>query len=83
MIIQAKITSKGQVTIPKRVRDYLKASAGDKLQFIIDRQGRVILTIKTVSIADVLGAFHHKARKKTTIEDMDKAISNRMRRKFK
>lgn len=80
---QAKLTSKGQITIPKPIREYLKLHTGDKLQFIIDRQGRVMLTAKTININEVLGLFHNKSRGKTSIEEMNVAIAKRMKRKFK
>lgn len=81
---QATVTSKGQITLPKAIRDYLKLHTGDQLQFIIDRTGRVVLTAKTISIEDVVGTFNYKAlKKKTTIADMDEAIRKRMRRKYK
>ncbi len=81
---QAKLTSKGQVTIPKQIRDYLKLHTGDQLQFIIDRTGRVVLTAQCIDIKEIFGMFNYKAtRKKTRIKDMDAAIAKRMRRKFK
>ena len=81
---QAKLTSKGQITIPKSIRDYLKLHTGDQVQFIIDRTGKVVLTAKTIDITEVVGMFNYKAtKKKTTIRDMDEAIAKRMRRKYK
>ncbi|MFI4989890.1 MAG: AbrB/MazE/SpoVT family DNA-binding domain-containing protein [Solirubrobacterales bacterium] len=38
----AKITSKGQVTIPKDVRDALKLHEGDELHFRVERSRAVI-----------------------------------------
>jgi len=38
----ARITSKGQVTIPKPIRDYLDLRTGDELLFVV-REGRVHL----------------------------------------
>ena len=81
---RAKLTSKGQITVPKAIRDYLKLKTGDQLQFIIDKSGRVMLTAKTIAIKEIVGMFHYKAtKKKTTIRDMDEAIAKRMRRKYK
>ncbi len=32
---QATLTSKGQVTIPKEIRDALRLSTGEKIEFIL------------------------------------------------
>lgn len=81
---QAKLTSKGQITIPKSIRDYLRVHTGDQLGFIIDKNGRVILTAQTIDVKELFGIFNYKAtKKKTTIKDMDEAIARRMRRKYK
>lgn len=38
----AKITKKGQITIPKRVREYLKVRDGDDLIILLDDEKIVI-----------------------------------------
>jgi antitoxin PrlF len=43
--IISTITSKGQVTIPVEVRDYLGLSTNDKVAFIIDDNGAVRLKV--------------------------------------
>jgi antitoxin PrlF len=37
------VTSKGQVTIPKPIRDRLGIKAGTKVAFILDKDGRAFL----------------------------------------
>lgn len=37
------ITSKGQVTIPKHIRDALQLEAGNAVDFLVNRQGEVVL----------------------------------------
>jgi antitoxin PrlF len=39
MEVQAKVTSKGQVTIPREVRQALRLQAGDVVVFEVDDQG--------------------------------------------
>jgi AbrB family looped-hinge helix DNA binding protein len=41
-ILTSRITSKGQTTIPKRVRDSLNISAGDVISFEV-REGEAVL----------------------------------------
>jgi AbrB family looped-hinge helix DNA binding protein len=38
------LTVKGQVTIPKRVRDALGLKPGDGVDFVVDDRGKVIVT---------------------------------------
>ena len=49
------ITSKGQVTIPKPVRDKLKLHAGDRLDFIVESDGTVRIVPVTSSIRELKG----------------------------
>jgi antitoxin PrlF len=47
MKVDAKITSKGQITVPKQVRASLGVGAGDRIRFIRDDHG-----IHVVPVAD-------------------------------
>lgn len=38
-----QVTVKGQVTIPKKVRDYLGIAAGNGVEFEVNAQGQVLL----------------------------------------
>lgn len=73
------ITSKGQLTVPKNIRDFLKIETGDKVEFIIDEEGHVILSPKTLRVDDICGMF--TKRKGITIEDMNNAIAHYMKGK--
>ena len=37
----ATVTSKGQVTIPKRIRDELGLSAGTAVEFVLEEDGTI------------------------------------------
>ncbi len=36
------LTSKGQLTVPKEVRELLKLKTGDKIQFMINKEGKIL-----------------------------------------
>jgi antitoxin PrlF len=38
-----RMTSKGQVTIPKRIRDYLGLKPGSQVEFIIGAEGQIVV----------------------------------------
>lgn len=80
-MIQAKLTSKGQVTIPKTIREYLKIHSGDQIQFIINRKGYVVLTAQTLYVQDLFGIIKPK-QKKTTDKNLKDALGKAATRRF-
>lgn len=71
----ATLTSKGQVTIPKRIRDYLKIDTGSKVDFIIDENGEVKIIPLNVPVQTLSGILHRSGMRAASIEEMEKAIS--------
>ena len=79
----ATVTSKGQVTIPKSIRDTLRLQTGDKLEFIVTQEGDTLLRPVTKKVDDVFGRLHKPERGAVSVEDMDAAIRRRARTQFK
>jgi AbrB family looped-hinge helix DNA binding protein len=67
MDARAKITSKGQVTIPKSVRDALQLDEGDELLFRVERSRAVIA--KTPDLLALAGTVAVPAGKRGTAWD--------------
>lgn len=42
--MEVKLSSKGQLVLPKSIRDYLDLSSGDSLKVDIDSNHRIVLT---------------------------------------
>lgn len=78
---QAKLTSKGQITLPKTVRKHLGVDTGDKLEFIIDPDGKVVVSAKTTDIKQIYGIV--KTKKHVTVEEMKIAIRKKAARRHK
>jgi antitoxin PrlF len=70
------ITSKGQATIPVEIRRHLKLKAGDRLEFLVEPDGRVILVPATVDVADLKG-FLAPAPRRISIAEMKAAVRKR------
>ena len=54
---KAKITFKGQVTIPKEIRNALAIKEGDSVIFIVEGDHAVLKPIKRKSLLDFYGAL--------------------------
>ena len=71
----ATITSKGQITIPKEIRDYLKLEIGSKIGFVIDENGTVKVVPLNVPVTSLSGMLRRPGLAAATIEDMESAIA--------
>lgn len=69
------LTSKGQITIPKEVRDHLKLRTGHRLEFRIDSNGRVVMQPRSRDVRELKGIIRAPRRKPVTIEEMNEAIA--------
>ena len=70
----ATVTSKGQITLPKEVRDSLHLKEGDKIDFE-QVNGRYVLKPRNRSALELAGILHRPGQKALTIEEMDDAIA--------
>lgn len=66
----ATVTSKGQTTIPKSVRDAVGLQAGDRIHFTVLPDGTIIVRAKTRSVRDV--ARKAAARRRVTVSEMNR-----------
>ena len=77
----ATLTSKGQMTIPKEIRDKLELKPGDRVELNVLPDGRVLMT-PTVPLASLAGILP-KPKWAYTVEDMNTAIAEAVSRKYK
>jgi antitoxin PrlF len=71
--MDSAITSKGQATIPKAIRDHLRLKPGDRVKFFLHPDGSVVLLPKLP--ASALRGIVKPQRRRVTIEDMAEAVS--------
>lgn len=74
------LTGKGQTTIPKKIRDHLKLQPGDKIDFIIENRGKVVLEPATLDVKELEGILHRPGMKAVSIEDMKRAVKKRFKK---
>ena len=69
----ATVTSKGQITIPKEVREELGLRVGDRVAFRVLEDGRAIVEPEIIDLRELKGALKPK-RTGVTLADMEAAI---------
>ncbi|MGI2031229.1 AbrB/MazE/SpoVT family DNA-binding domain-containing protein [Rhizobium panacihumi] len=70
---EATLSAKGQVTIPKEMREALNLRAGDQLIYsVVD--GEVIVTPKNIDFKDLAGFLGDPPNGPATLEEIDTAI---------
>lgn len=71
--MESALTTKGQATIPKPIRDHLHLHPGDRVKFFVHPDGSVVILPKIRTSA--LKGMLRSARKPASLENMDSAIA--------
>ena len=74
----ATITSKGQVTIPKEVRESLMLNPGDKIEFVVTEKREVFIRPVSRKVDEIYGILHKSGRKAVSAEEMNEGIRKRL-----
>lgn len=72
--MESAITIKGQVIIPKTIREHLGLKAGDRVKFFLHPDGSVVLLPKLPAGA-LRGTLNYQRRRPVTIDKMNKAAA--------
>lgn len=70
---EVTLSPKGQVTIPKEMREALNLRPGDQLIYsVVD--GEVVLTPKNIDFNDLAGLLGQPPKGRATLEEIDAAV---------
>ena len=72
MPTDATLTSKGQTTIPKEIRDGLGMKPGDRITFTLLPDATVLMRVKSRKLTELAGMLHKKGRKPVPIEQLSR-----------
>lgn len=72
----ATVTSKGQITIPKHIRDDLHLEPGSKVLFVKINDHDYRMIARTGKIQDLAGILHRPGQPTVSIEQMDEDIAD-------
>lgn len=70
---ESKMTSKGQITVPKSVREALAVYPGDRVRFVVHDDRTVTVEAETVDLQSLRGAIKSDG-KHVTLEEMQDAV---------
>jgi len=76
---EARMSSKGQITLPKDIRDRLGLKQGDRVRFIVENDGRVRLLPAKRDVSELLGILP-KPKRRLSIEEMDDIVQTAVAR---
>ena len=72
----SRLDRKGRTTVPKAVRRHLGLKPGDKIRFLVEDDGRVVILPATLHLRDLRGSLP-KPSKPVSVERMNEAIRKR------
>ncbi len=76
----AKLTSKGQLTLPKNIRDHLALKTGDRVEFLIGPDESVTVLPATHDVRELKGIIP-KPDQPVSLEDMNAVVEDMGSRK--
>lgn len=76
---EARLSAKGQITIPRDIRERLKLKLGDKVRFRITDNGQVVVEAAKYHVSELYGLLRREGRKPVTVEAMDEALRQRFK----
>lgn len=68
----ATLTSKGQTTIPKEIRESLGMKPGDQMTFTLMPDATVTMRVKSKSVTALAGVLQKKGRKAVPVEQLSR-----------
>lgn len=72
MTADATLTSKGQTTIPKEIRDGIGMKPGDRMTFTLMPDGTVLIRVKRRSVGQLAGVLRKRSRKTVPVEQLSR-----------
>jgi antitoxin PrlF len=76
------LTSKGQVTIPKKIRDELNLQPGDQLSFEIENGNKISVRPEKKTADQAFGILYSGERETFSDEDMDRGVAEYFKKKY-
>jgi AbrB family looped-hinge helix DNA binding protein len=70
----ATISSKGQITLPRAVRERLRVGEGDQVDFVVNERGDVVVRAVSLAVTELKGLLKRPRQRPVSVEAMNAAI---------
>lgn len=80
--MESALSIKGQITIPKELREHLRVGPGDRVKFFVNPDGTVVLLPK-IPASELKGIVRTRRRSAVSIEEMDKAVAEAAEKRYR
>jgi AbrB family looped-hinge helix DNA binding protein len=80
--MESALSVKGQATIPKAVREYLRVGPGDRIKFFVHPDGSVVILPK-IPISALKGMVKSRRRRAPSIDEMRQAAVDGAAKEYK
>lgn len=71
------LSTKGQIVLPKEIRDFLELRPGDRVDFIVRDTGEVVMRPAIVDVRELKGMLRRADQPPVSIDEMKAAIKKR------
>lgn len=72
MSTESTLTSKGQTTVPKAIRESLRLKPGDRITFTPMPDGTVLMRVKNKSVMSLAGSLRRRRRRALPVEELSR-----------
>ena len=72
MSTESTLTSKGQTTVPKAIRESLRLKPSDRITFTRMPDGTVLMRVKNKSVMSLAGSLRRRGRKALSVEELSR-----------
>jgi antitoxin PrlF len=69
------VTSKGQITVPRKIRERLHLAPGDRIDFVVEENGVIVVRRAQSRLGQLRGMLRNRKRKSVSVSRMDVAIA--------
>jgi len=72
MSTESTLTSKGQTTVPKAIRESLRLKPGDRITFTPMPDGTVLMRVKNKTVMSLAGSLRRRRRRALRVEELSR-----------